>query len=470
MLGKTDLTVGIVLPPGVTPEQVKHHAGEEFANKAVTGEGTLVTFHWPATRFTSAHLVGISFPITAMERVVRISRWQLLVESVEESEEARVILFAALFLLAAFGFFRFSGGTGFVVFLGFIGVLGFASMNSAAFQILAVPGAIVGVAANEALRKRRKSKYLPPIAQIEGGGIKRGLTAPEAAVMLEEPLGKVLSLVIFGLLKKKVAAVESNDPMCLRVVADFELRGEPGSTRAKRRRALAQKHGVALRKYEEPFLQVIEDGGYDTPLSSLDFTSALKRLIEITAARLEGFDLSDTQDYYREIIKRALIEAESTVPATEEAESTMDRSLEWILLSERPGDVFDRYHYRPPWRRHHGHYGGHGLPGGIPGGKLPSGGGDKGWSPTVGDAAAGYAGWAENVFGDLAGSILPGKIGESGGILDLSGVDRVTGEILAAMAENSGGGSGGSSGGGGSSCACACAGCACACACAGGGR
>ena len=104
-------------------------------------------------------------------------------------------------------------------------------------------------------------------------------------------------------------------------------------------------------------------------------------------------------------------------------------------------------------------------------GSSKSSGGDPGWSPSLGDAAAGYAGWAENAMGDLAGAILPGEVGvqSKGGFLDFSGADRVTGQILEAMAESSGSG-GGYSGGGGSSCACACAGCACACACAGGGR
>jgi hypothetical protein len=65
---------------------------------------------------------------------------------------------------------------------------------------------------------------------------------------------------------------------------------------------------------------------------------------------------------------------------------------------------------------------------------------------------------------------MPGSMNipdAKGGLVDLSGVDRVTGDIFEALSESSGSGGGG---GGGSSCACACAGCACACACAGGGR
>ena len=71
-------------------------------------------------------------------------------------------------------------------------------------------------------------------------------------------------------------------------------------------------------------------------------------------------------------------------------------------------------------------------------------------------------------MGSLAAAIspssLPSMAGRSG-FVNLSGVDKATGDVFKALA-SSGGGSGGGGGGGG----CACAGCACACACAGGGR
>lgn len=464
--GSTDLKVAIVVPPGVAPEQVLHQGIQEFTSKAVTGEGTVVLFHFPSANFIGAHPVGISFPASSMERVVHISRWQLLIKAVEENPTVRFWLMAILVVFFAIGFFRFSGGTGFVVFLIGGAALGSISMGSAAFQVLAIPGGIAIAAANEVFLRRRKSRYLPPIAEVEGGGIKRGLTAPEAAVALEEPLSKVLSLVIFGLLKKEILAIASEEPLSVRVVDEFNLRDTPGKDRTAERRKRARTHGAALRKYEEGFLHEIEDAADGKPLAALEFTGPLQTLVSITADRLAGFDLSDTQDYYKAIIARALVEAETTVPDTEQAEETLDRSLEWILLSQRPGDVFDRYHYRPPWRRRYRRYGGFG--GGLGGGggvSLPKPSGD-GWKPGLGDAAGGYAGWAENVFGDLAGAILPGKIGSSGGpTLDLSGIDKVTGDVLKAMAEAQGSGGGG---GGGSSCACA--GCACACACAGGGR
>jgi len=45
-------------------------------------------------------------------------------------------------------------------------------------------------------------QYLPPKISIEGKGIKRGLTAVEAGILLEEPLDKILTMILFGLIKK----------------------------------------------------------------------------------------------------------------------------------------------------------------------------------------------------------------------------------------------------------------------------
>jgi len=90
---------------------------------------------------------------------------------------------------------------------------------------------------------------------------------------------------------------------------------------------------------------------------------------------------------------------------------------------------------------------------------------------TLGDVGSSFAGWAQATAGGLAGAIMPGSLkvpGVKGGVIDLSGMDKVTGDVFEAMSKSSS--SGGGRSGGGRSCACACAGCACACACAGGGR
>ena len=62
-------------------------------------------------------------------------------------------------------------------------------------------------------QKRRKMQYLPPELAVEGTGVKRGLTAVEAAILLEAPLNKVMTMILFGLLKKGIITVESEKPL-----------------------------------------------------------------------------------------------------------------------------------------------------------------------------------------------------------------------------------------------------------------
>ena len=46
-------------------------------------------------------------------------------------------------------------------------------------------------------------QYMPPKIAIEGHGIKRGLTAVEAAILMEQPLDKVMTMILFGVVKKE---------------------------------------------------------------------------------------------------------------------------------------------------------------------------------------------------------------------------------------------------------------------------
>ena len=58
---------------------------------------------------------------------------------------------------------------------------------------------------------------MPPKVTIEGHGIKRGLTAVEAAILLEEPLDKVMTMILFGVIKKNAAEVIRRDPLEIKV-------------------------------------------------------------------------------------------------------------------------------------------------------------------------------------------------------------------------------------------------------------
>ena len=304
---------------------------------------------FPIVRFTGKNTFAVSFPKRDMQRVIEQSAIDLLVEWFGESPAAQIVLGVVCLVLLAVAFFRFTGGTGFSVFVIMAAILGFVFYRHPGIHLLAAPTLVMLVILTEWLIARRKSHYMPPIAQIEGGGIKRGLTAPEAAALLELPIAKVLSLVIFGMLKKGVLRQTADDPLAVEVNEAFRLdeKAMPAdeSQRSKAYRKAALKRGTVIHRYEHPFLFLLQNNP-NAPVHKLDFSLPMKLLLENTAERMKGFDLSDTQDYYRSIVSRA-VQLASTIGDIQQQEKSIDRNFEWIMMSDDYDPVFRR---RPTYR------------------------------------------------------------------------------------------------------------------------
>jgi len=455
--GNTEIKVAIHLPEGVQPDEALHQ-GLEFFQKAVFNNRTVVVWQWPADRLTQEHMVAVSFPKGAI-RVVKVTKLDLLLKWFRESTGARVVAGLIFFVLFGIAFFRFTGGTGISVFVVLSAFAGIVFYMSPGCHLLSLPIAAVLLGVNEWYLRHRKMSYMPPIAQVEGGGIKRGLTAPEAAALLELPVSRVLGLVIFGMLKKGILRQVKADPLVVEVDDAFRIEGEEllGSAkqRAKFYRQVGQNKNIVVHKYEHAFIYLLQENP-GKPVRRINFAAPMKQLIARVAARVKGFDLSDTKDYYRSIVRRAVEQAKAVGPI-EQREKKIDRNFEWILIDDDYPTVFTYgYPYRPVWIR--------GTTVSAPG--APSAAPGTPGKTGFGDVSASFAGWAENTMGSMASAIAPGSLTaakSAGGFIDLSGADRVTGEFFQALAESSGGGGGGGGG-------CACAGCACACACAGGGR
>lgn len=470
--GTTDVDLAIHLPAGVKPDEALHH-GEPFTKKAVTlpsvgrsdappnGRGTSVVWQWRGTRLTGPHMVGVSFPKRDLQRVVKTTKLDLLLKWFSESPRARLV--AGLIFLVLFGivFFRFTGGTGVSVFVVLSGLAILLFYVSPGWHLLSLPIVAVLLGVNEWFLHKRKARYMPPIAQVEGGGIKRGLTAPEAAALLELPVSRVLGLVIFGMLKKGILCQVQTDPLVVEVDDAFRItEGQlltSETERAKFYRQVGQKKGIVVHKYEHPFIYLLQENP-GKPAAQINFAAPMKQLISRVASRMKGFDVSDTQEYYRSICRRA-VEQASAIGDIPQREKRIDRNFEWILIDDDYPTVFTYGRpYRPVWVR---------TATGPSTPSTPSAGPSIPGKTTFGDVSASFAGWAENTMGNMASAIAPGSLSApraSGGFINLGGFDRVTGEFFQALAESS------SSGGGGGGGGCACAGCACACACAGGGR
>ena len=203
-------------------------------------------------------------------------------------------------------------------------------------------------------RLRSAVPYEPAVARIEGGGIKRGLTPPEASVLLGKPLNLTLTLVIFEMLRKGFLKQETPSPFTVGVDKAFGTRGSMLSVqeRSEKRRKAAQKINAALHLYEEPFLEIIE-ANPGKPVHQLDFGIAVQPLVRYVAGRVAGFNLQETRDYYRLIIERAPKEARSDGTLTFEREKVFDRNFGWVILGEDFERVFDQedYSYVPVWLR-----------------------------------------------------------------------------------------------------------------------
>ena len=293
--------------------------------------------------------------------------------------------------------------------------------------------------------KKRKMEYLPPKLKIEGHGIKRGLTAVEAAVLMEQPMDKIMTMILFGTLKKEAAIVKQQNPLELEVSETL-----PDN----------------LHPYEEVFLEAFRE-----PESKR--RSALQRmmvdLVNSVSRKMKGFSRKETVAYYEDIMRRAwkMVEEADTPEVKSENYS---QTLEWTMLDDEYEDRTRRTftggpvfvpmwwpRYSPSYRRSIG--GGLSTPETISGAGSKSTGGGSVSLPHIPGS-------------DFAAGVINGASGMAAGVIGgltafTSGVTNRTNPIPQSSGKS---GSGGFRGGGGSSCACACACAGCACACAGGGR
>lgn len=400
--GTTNTTVVFHLPPGVQPEEPRwFEAPDGFISTPLAGFDAQdrITYTW-TNEFASAdqsYLFGASFPAQYVPA-----------DTVQKENPFGWItdLFSG-------------GGIGFCLPVGIFIIWIFSS----------VAGAFGG--------QKRKMQYLPPRISIEGHGIKRGLTAVEAAVLLEQPLDKVLTMILFGTLKKEAAEVI--DPKDLRL-------------------KLTEPLPEGLHAYEKAFLEAFQLAGRDRQGA---MRGMVVDLINSVSAKMKGFSRRETVEYYRNIMAKAWEQVEAA--QTPEVKSQKyDELMEWTMLDknydDRTRDVFRGGPvFIPHW---YGRY-----------------------NPTVAHTAAGGGFPSTATNRSIGGPSLPSLPGADFAASIVTGVQNFSGGVVGNLTEftssvtsktnpppvvTSSGGS--RSSGGGRSCACACACAGCACACAGGGR
>jgi hypothetical protein len=402
--GKTDLTVAFHLPPGVKPDEPRYYkapAGWPATPQTGLDDQGRVLYIWtnPSANGYTRYVFGASFPASYVpaSAVARPTIAQQLGISPDT-------LFAILCC------------TGVALF-----VVGFI--------VLAI-----------VMDRRRKLAYLPPKIAIEGHGIKRGLTAVEAAILLETPLDRALTMVLFGVVKKNAAKVVSDKPLKIE-------RTTPAP--------------ADLREYETQFIDAMVET--DERKRRTKLQDLMIGLVKSVQTKMKGFSLKESRDYYRNIMRKAWQEVEEAGTPEVRSERYAD-NLEWTMLDGQFDDRTRRVFssgpvFLPIWW---GNY-------------QPMTGSARAGAPALPRAAG---------SGPLAGATLPQLPGADfaagmvKGVQNFAGgaIDNVLGFTQGVTSKTnpppppsrSSGGFGHGGGGGGCACACACAGCACACA--GGGR
>ncbi len=408
--GTMHLEIVVHFPEGVTSEESRYH-DTKFTDAAIVDNRVTYAWIFPDASPSRPYKVGVSFPKKYLKSGIELKVTPEPLPPAAGGTSITDILCSGPFCVI-------------------LGILGFI-----AFIVLSIRG---GAA--------RKMKYLPPTVGVEGAGVKRGLTAVEAAILLEAPLNRVLTMILFGLLKKGAVTVLSDNP--LRLQANVPLPED-------------------LRDYEKEFIACIENDQLDEKKLRLMMVGFIKSVNE----KMKGFSRKDSVAYYKDLVSRAWQQVEAADTPEVKAQR-LDEGLEWTMLDEdwnkRVGRTFgDEPVLLPRWW---GYY----RPWATSTSTASGGGGQTVSAPKTTTGDAGRAPTMPTLPGAaFANTIVSGVESLSNRVV--SSVERFTGSISSVTnppppppSTTSGRWSGRSGGGCACACACACAGCACACA--GGGR
>ena len=422
--GNTNLAVIFHLPPGVQNEEPRYHSappGFSDPPEFALDEEDRIVYIWrnPAARLTQEYDFGASFPEQYITQAVQVEPEVPVSTTVQPQSGDGIFaaIGACMSLLPT------------LICFGLFGLLAWASLKSG---------------------NKRKMQYLPPKIAVEGHGIKRGLTAVEAAILLEQPVDKILTMILFAVIKKGAASVKKREPLLLDIT-------------------VPQPEG--LNPYEIEFLHAFAAG------NRLELNNKLQdcivNLVKEVSNKMKGFSRKETVAYYQDITERAWKQVEAA--GTPEVKSAKyDEVMDWTMLDKDYDDRTRRTfsggpvfvpvwwpHYDPSFPR--------------PSASMPVSTGQVSVGPIA--AGSGSRPSLPHLPGsDFAASVVNGVQGFSagmvGGLADFtSGITDRTNPLPKAVTSSSGGKwKGGSSGGFKCACACACACAGCACACAGGGR
>jgi len=269
-----DLRIGMVLPPGVPRNEVRNDP--PWDNVEQTQDGLMIYWVRSYLQPNQQFNVGVSFPKQYVSKYYR---------------------------------------EGF----DFISLLPFALMG---FFALAVAIPVV--------RMVRRQEYVSPKIGIEALGVRRGLTAVEAASLLGVEPRRILTMIVFSLMRKNV------------LEAQRELGATEGAPSHLTFTRIPMADPRGLRWYETDFLDCINQGGVadERALAAL-----IVHIRDVVDQKISGYCREETIQYYRGVVEKAW-EQVNAAGTPELVAQTFADQLDWLSLDpkmgERSGDITAR--------------------------------------------------------------------------------------------------------------------------------
>lgn len=292
------------------------------------------------------------------------------------------------------------------------------------------------------LKKTARYSYIKPKVGIECLGVRRGMTVVEAGLLLGVPLDRVVTLLVFGLVRKNALKIADIDPLTFE-----KMKPTP----------------KGLRHYEKDFL---EDGlkkstGKTYTVSQTSLRAIFIALIKKLNVKMKSYSRAETEYYYEKVIERAWKEVRKASDKGFDDEK-LSRQFEWLLLDMEVEDKAKKeereYFYVPYWYYHYHYYHYHYWH----------------WHRRPRHyLGAPYfrLGFTRLPIAEFANNVVKGIEAVSHSIVkNISDFSNAILKTVYPPPPSRSGWSSGRHGGGGCACACACACAGCACACAGGGR
>mgnify|MGYP006291412629 FL=1 len=207
---------------------------------------------------------------------------------------------------------------------------------------------------------KKRVKYKKPKLSIECVGVNKNLTVPEAAIIKNTPLGRVIFLILFGMMRKQLIELEETDPIKFKKTKKLfteNLRSMPEKERK-------------IRDYELDIYEAITSTG---KFNETLLKKAMVGMIKKTHKKMVGFDLKATKEYHDNMMVKAWNQIKNT-KGDLKFDEIADQFAYTVLddeFDEKSKDVYTgRRIYMPYWYYRPYHYwymrpGGHSVGSGL---------------------------------------------------------------------------------------------------------